>query len=276
MDKYIVIGNPISHSKSPLIHTTFAKLSNQNLQYEKVEGPIGGFKKTIDDFRSAGGRGVNITAPFKLDAFAYANHHSASAQIAGAVNCLKFEDGKVYGENFDGVGLVRDVVHNHKTPLKGKRVLVMGAGGVVRGMLVPFLNEEPAELVIANRTIDKAKSLVDISKDYVKGSTVVKYSSYPELQGQKFDVVFNATSASLTGELPPIPPTVFADNSLAYELAYGKGLTPFLRLATNAGVKNIADGVGMLVEQAAEAFNWWRGIRPDTQDVIKLITIPIV
>jgi shikimate dehydrogenase len=269
-DQYAVIGNPIQQSKSPLIHTAFAKATQQDLEYTKIEGHV--FASDVDAFRARGGRGMNITAPFKLDAFAYATERSERAQLAGAANALKFDGERVLAENFDGVGLVRDVTHNLRCALQGKRILLLGAGGASRGALLPFLAEQPAELVIANRSLGKAQELaaIGMNKGKVRGCT------YLDLDGQTFDVVFNATSASLKAELPPVPASVFTGCTLAYELAYGKGLTPFLRLAKNAGVKQLADGVGMLAEQAAEAFEWWRGVRPDTQAVIDTLTVPLV
>ncbi len=275
-DRYAVIGNPIEQSKSPLIHTAFAQVTGQDIEYTKVLGPLGEFAQTVDAFRAAGGQGMNVTAPFKLDAFAYATDLAPSAQMAGAVNAMKFEGGKVYAENFDGVGLVRDVVHNLGCPLKGKRVLVMGAGGATRGALLPMLAEQPAQLVIVNRTVAKADELAALGNKHQTGQVPLCGLGYDQLQGQQFDVVFNATSASLTAELPPLPVSAFAPGALAYELAYGKGLTPFLRLAKRAGVTRLADGVGMLAEQAAEAFLWWRGVRPDTQGVIRQLTVPLV
>ncbi|MEY4882853.1 MAG: hypothetical protein RIS34_707 [Pseudomonadota bacterium] len=271
-DQYAVIGNPIGFSKSPYIHSTFAQATGQDIEYTAIEGPLGGFAGAVDAFRALGGRGMNITAPFKLDAFAYATEHSERAQLAGAANAMKFDGDRVLAENFDGVGLVRDVIHNLRTPLAGRRVLLLGAGGAARGALLPFLEQGLVELVIANRSADKAHALatIGVSKGRVRGCT------YSELEGQTFDVVFNATSASLRAELPPVPASVFANCGLAYELAYAKGLTPFLRLAQNAGVKQLADGVGMLAEQAAEAFAWWRGVRPDTRVVIDKLTVALV
>lgn len=277
-DRYAVIGNPISQSKSPMIHGMFAQIAAQDMQYAAIEGPLdgrdGGFAGALDRFRAAGGRGMNVTAPFKLDAYAYATEASERAQLAGAANALKFDGERVLAENFDGVGLVRDVVHNLKAPLRGKRVLLLGAGGAARGALLPFLAEAPAELVVVNRSLGKAQELAAIAAAQGRGQ--VQCCRYVELEGQTFDVVFNATSASLYGELPPVPASVFAPGSLAYELAYGKGLTPFLRLAQNAGARQLADGVGMLAEQAAEAFAWWRGVRPDTRAVIDKLTVPLV
>ncbi|MES2943329.1 MAG: shikimate dehydrogenase [Pseudomonadota bacterium] len=276
MDQYAVIGNPIGFSKSPLIHGMFAVATSQAMEYTAIEGPLGGFANAVDAFRAAGGLGLNITAPFKLDAFAYATERSERAQLAGAANAMKFEGDKVIAENFDGVGLVRDVTHNLGFVLRGKRVLLLGAGGAARGALLPFIAEAPARLVITNRSLEKAKALADIGRAHLLPGSAISACSYPELEGQGFDIVFNATSASLRTELPPVPVSVFARCTLAYELAYGKGLTPFLRLAQNAGVSQLADGVGMLAEQAAEAFDWWRGVRPDTKAVIERITVALV
>jgi shikimate dehydrogenase len=273
-DRYAVIGNPIVQSKSPLIHSAFAQVTGQDIDYGKLLGPLGEFAATVDAFRAAGGRGMNVTAPFKLDAFAYATDLAPSAQMAGAVNAMKFEGNKVYAENFDGVGLVRDVVHNLGCPLQGRRVLILGAGGATRGALLPLLAEQPAELVIVNRTVAKAQELAALAQHYQTGQ--VQGLGYADLQGQAFDVVLNASSSSLTAELPPLPASVFAPGCLAYDLTYGKGLTPFLKLAQQAGVTHLADGVGMLAEQAAEAFAWWRGVRPDTAAVIAQLTVPLV
>lgn len=271
-DHYAVIGNPIAQSKSPMIHGMFAQATGQDMVYSKIEGPFGGFKEVVDAFRAAGGKGLNITAPFKLDACDYATERSQRVQLAGAANAMKFHGKRVLAENFDGVGLVRDVTHNLKCAMKGKRVLLLGAGGAARGALLPFLAEEPLELVIANRTLQKAYDLASIGAQQGR----VRSSSYAELAGSSFDLVFNATSASLRGELPPVPTSVFVPCSLAYELAYGKGLTPFLRLAQSAGARQLADGVGMLAEQAAEAFLWWRGVRPETRAVIDALSVPLV
>ena len=274
-DKYAVIGNPISHTKSPLIHGLFAKATGQDIEYGAIEGPTDtpeGFAGAVRAFQAAGGRGLNITTPFKLQAFEMADERSERAQMAGAVNALKFGvDGRISADNFDGVGLVNDIQRNLCVALRGKRVLMLGAGGAVRGALLPFLAQQPAELVLANRSAQKAGQLAAALAQHGN----LRGGSYAEIGEGRFDVVVNATSASLRGELPPLLPTVFAPDGLAYELAYGKGLTPFLRLAQNAGVKRLADGVGMLVEQAAEAFEWWRGVRPGTSPVIAQLTIPL-
>jgi shikimate dehydrogenase len=274
-DRYAVIGNPIAQSKSPWIHSAFAQVTGQDIDYGKLLAPLDGFTAVVDAFRTSGGRGMNVTAPFKLDAFAYATDLAPSAQMAGAVNAMKFEGNKVYAENFDGVGLLRDVVHNLGFPLRGRRVLILGAGGATRGALLPMLAEQPAELVIVNRTVAKAQELAALAQQHQTGQVPVQGLGYDAVQGA-FDVVLNASSSSLTGELPPLPASVFAPGCLAYDLTYGKGLTPFLKLAQQAGVTRLADGVGMLAEQAAEAFAWWRGVRPDTSSVISQLTVPLV
>ena len=271
-DRYAVVGNPIVQSKSPLIHTTFATQLRQDMTYEAIEAPIGSFAPSVDAFRAAGGRGINITTPFKMDAFAYATETLQRAHLAGASNCLKFEGERVLAENFDGIGLVNDSERNLQFRLRGRRVLMLGAGGAVRGAMLSFLEQRPARFVIANRDVAKARRLADEFSQYGEFST----GSYEDLGRDAFDIVLNATSASLRGELPPVPATAFAPGSVAYELAYGKGLTPFLRAARDAGVERLADGVGMLVEQAAEAFVWWRGVRPQTDAIIEKLRVPLV
>ena len=274
-DRYAVIGNPISHTKSPLIHGLFAQEARQDMEYTAIEGPVEpdtAFADVVRMFAAGGGKGMNVTAPFKLKAFAMADERSERAALAGAVNALKFEGGRILADNFDGIGLVRDIEINQGLPMSGKRVLMLGAGGAARGALLPFLEAKPAELVIANRDVAKAQALAA----QVAGRGAVVACGYADLEAMgRFDLVVNATSASLTGDLPPVPPSIFRPEGMAYELAYGKRLTPFLRLARNAGVRNIADGVGMLVEQAAEAFLWWRGVRPDTRPVIDRMTVPL-
>jgi shikimate dehydrogenase len=274
IDRYAVIGNPIAQSKSPIIHTAFALATRQAMEYTRLLGTVGAFAADVDAFRASGGRGLNITAPFKLDAFVYATDLSEGAQLAGAVNALKFEGGKVYAENFDGVGLVNDIQRNLGLPLAGKRVLLLGAGGATRGALLPILRQNPSVLTIANRSVEKAQALVQ-SQLRGAGRVQLSASAYAAL-ATPFDVIINATSASLFGKLPPIPAAVFAPGCLAYEMVYGKGATPFLQLARSAGVQRLADGVGMLVEQAAEAFVWWRGVRPETARVIADITVTIM
>jgi shikimate dehydrogenase len=274
-DRYALFGNPLGHSKSPLIHNDFAKVTGHDVVYSLIEAPVdrpSGFANAARAWRDSGAKGCNITTPFKLDAFALASHKMERAEQAGAANCLKFEpDGRILAEMFDGIGLVNDIERNLGLLMKGKRVLLLGAGGAVRGAIAPFLDGQPAQLVVANRTAEKAVTLANqfAARGPVAGC------GYADLGGQRFDLVVNGTSASLRGELPPVSPTVLSSAALAYDMAYGKGLTPFLRLAQNAGVLRLADGVGMLVEQAAEAWVWWRNVRPDTRAVIDKLTIPL-
>lgn len=270
-DRYAVIGNPIAHSKSPLIHATFANQTRQDLEYTAIEGPLDGLEAAVRAFHDAGGKGMNVTAPFKLRAYEMATDRLERAQLAGATNALKFEADRIVADNFDGIGLVNDIQRNLGVALAGRRVLMLGAGGAARGALLPFLAQGPQAFVVANRTVEKA---VALAREFEATGPIVA-CGYGDLVGERFDVVVNATSASLRAELPPVPAEVLTGATLAYELAYGKGLTPFLRLAQNAGVPRLADGVGMLVEQAAEAFVWWRGVRPQTQSLIKRLTVPL-
>jgi len=255
-----------------LIHSTFAKSTGQDLEYIAIEGPLGGFTDAVAAFRAEGGCGMNVTAPFKLQAFELATERLPRAQLAGAANCLKFERDRVLADNFDGVGLVNDIMSNLGVSLRGRRILVLGAGGAARGVLLPLLAHDPDAVVIANRTIDKARVLA--SEVAAEGPVIG--CGYEDIADDRFDVVLNATSASQYGELPPIRGAVFGEDALAYDMVYGKGLTPFLRLARDAGVGRLADGVGMLVEQAAEAFLWWRGVRPETRTLIDKLTVPLI
>ena len=270
-DRYALFGHPLAHTKSPMIHGAFARDTGQDLSYEAIEAPVGGFAAAVDAFRARGGRGINVTQPFKVDAFEYATELCARAKAAGAVNCMKFEGARAIAENFDGVGLVNDIERNLGFALAGKRVLMMGAGGAARGAVLPLLSGGPALFAIANRTIAKAKSL----GRHFAGHARLVTGGYGDFGDEPFDVVINATSASLRGELPPLDPRVFAVGGLAYDMVYGKGMTPFLRLAWNAGAGRLADGVGMLAEQAAEAFEWWRGVRPPTAPMIRKLAVPL-
>jgi shikimate dehydrogenase len=273
-DRYAVIGNPISQTKSPLIHTTFAQQSGQHMVYTAIEGPLGQFAATVDRFRAEGGKGLNVTVPFKLDACAYATDLSEGARAAGAANAMKFEGDRAYAQNFDGVGLVRDIVHNLGHALAGKRVLLLGAGGASRGAILPILEQRPARLFIANRTVEKVQAMV--RQFHAHGaSDALEGGGYEQLGRDAFDVVINATSASLSAQLPPVPASAFEGEGLAYDMVYGKGLTPFLTLARASGMRHLADGAGMLVEQAAEAFAWWRGVRPQTRAMIEKISVPL-
>jgi shikimate dehydrogenase len=271
-DRYALFGNPVSHSKSPLIHNGFAAATGQDVEYGLIEAPPGGFAAAALAFRDSGARGCNITTPFKLDAFALASERLPRAELAGAANCLKFErDGRILAEMFDGIGLANDIERNLGFPMRGKRVLLLGAGGAVRGALAPLLERGPARLVVANRTADKAVALAALFAAHgpVAGCGI------DALGGERFDLVVHGTSASLRGESPALPPGLFSGTALAYDMTYGKGLTPFLRRARDAGVPRLADGVGMLVEQAAEAWVWWRNLRPDTRAVIDKLTVPL-
>ncbi|MGC4365188.1 shikimate dehydrogenase [Hydrogenophaga sp. R2] len=271
-DRYAVIGHPIAHSKSPQIHAAFAQATAQDLSYTAIEAPLDGFAATVSAFRAAGGRGVNVTLPFKLEACSSATDPSEAARLAGAANALRFEGDRVWAENFDGVGLVNDIQVNLGHALRGRRVLVLGAGGATRGALLPLSAQGPAVLAVANRSADKAHAL----RDDFAAHAALQTGGYADLAGESFDVVINATSAGLSGEALPLPPGLFAPGALAYDMVYGKGLTPFLRQAQRAGVTALADGVGMLVEQAAEAFVWWRGVRPTTAEVIRRLSVPLV
>lgn len=269
-DRYAVFGNPIGQSKSPELHMAFAAQFGEDMTYEAVLVPVDGFEAAVRGFIAAGGKGLNVTVPFKIEAEALADEARDSAALCGAANCLKFEDGRIVAENFDGVGLVRDISVNLGVDLKGKRVLLAGAGGAARGALDPLIEAGVAEIVIANRTVEKAEAVAKLLGP--RGS--IRACGYAALE-PGFDVVLNTTSASLAGEEPPIPGRAYVGAELAYELAYGKGKTPFLARAEHYHVGRIADGVGMLVEQAAEAFAWWRGKRPDTAPVIEKLTVPL-
>ena len=268
-DLYCVFGNPISHSKSPLIHTAFAAQCDQDLRYEALLAPIDGFAASVRTFIAAGGRGANVTVPFKEEAFRLATRLSVRAELAAAVNSLRFDGAEIVGDNTDGAGLLRDLRVNLACPIAGRRVLLLGAGGAARGVVAPLLEERPATLVIANRNVARAQELAQRFAA-TAGASLLCAAGYPELSGQSFDLVINATSASLAGALPPLPvaAAVFAPASLAYDMMYGKGDTPFLAFARAQGAARLADGLGMLVEQAAEAFHFWRGLRPDSTPVI--------
>jgi shikimate dehydrogenase len=257
-DRYAVFGHPIAHSKSPQIHVAFARQTGQDMSYEAILAPLDGFAGSVAKFIAAGGRGANVTVPFKEEAFRLANRLSPRAERAGAVNTLTFADG-ILGDNTDGAGLVADLTCNLKRALAGKRILLVGAGGAARGVIEPLLEQQPTSLVIANRTVSRAQELAGLF-----GHGVIA-CSFDDIEAP-FDIVINATSASLAGELPPLSPAIFTADTLAYDMMYGRD-TPFLSFARSHGAVT-ADGLGMLVEQAAEAFFAWRGVRPDTAPVI--------
>ena len=261
VDRYAVIGNPIAHSKSPEIHARFAAQTAQHLTYERLLAPLDGFADTVRQFAESGGKGMNVTVPFKLEAHALADTLTPRAQAAGAVNTLQFEHGRVLGDNTDGMGLVQDIVRNAGVPIAGKQILLLGAGGAARGVILPLLEQRPRRLVLANRTLSKAEELA--RRFAAHGA--IEVSAFDVLQGA-FDIVINATAASLSADLPPIPPSVFAPHALAYDMMYGKEPTVFMQFAA-AHDAQARDGLGMLVEQAAESFFLWRGVRPETAAV---------
>ncbi len=264
MDRYGVFGNPIGHSKSPLIHRLFAQQTGQQLSYEALLAPLDDFPGFARQF-FATGLGANVTVPFKEAAYRLADSLSDRARRAGAVNTLKkLEDGRLLGDNTDGAGLVRDLTVNAGVPLKSQRILLLGAGGAVRGVLEPLLAEQPAALVIANRTVEKAEQL---AREFADLGPVVA-SGFDWIDAP-VDLIINGTSASLAGELPPIAPSLIQPgHTQCYDMMYGKEPTAFNRWAAQQGAARCLDGLGMLLEQAAEAFLLWRGVRPDTAAVL--------
>ena len=266
-DRYGVIGNPIAHSKSPLIHTEFARQTQQQLTYTAELVELGQVKLFVKHFTESNGKGLNVTVPFKQDAFELATDLSERAQRAGAVNTLTLKDNKIFGDTTDGTGLLNDLIHNHQQIIKNKRILVVGAGGAVRGVLEPLLLESPSSLIIANRTVSKAQQL---ALDFSTFGNISAYN-FEALNNQQFDIIINGTSASLSGDLPPLPDKLFAENACAYDMMYAKEPTVFMQWAKQQGAKIILDGLGMLVEQAAESFYIWRGVKPETQSVIEML-----
>ena len=262
-DRYVVIGNPIAHSKSPQIHARFAEQTSQSIQYERLLAPLDAFDQTVKSFVATGGRGANVTVPFKLDAFRASTQLSPRARAAEAVNTLRFDAGEIFGDNTDGVGLVRDIVHNAKFTISGKTVLLLGAGGAARGVIQALLAESPSQLIIANRTPERASELVEQFAHEANG--LLQASSFADLKSN-FDLIINATSASLASELPSVPASIFSSQSFVYDMMYSSHLTLFMQLATSHGAIT-RDGLGMLVEQAAESFFVWRGVRPETTSV---------
>jgi shikimate dehydrogenase len=263
-DLYAVFGNPINHSKSPHIHRQFAEQTGQDMHYTKQLVNEGEFEQTVQEFFAQGGKGLNITVPFKLNAFDFVQKRTARAERAGAVNTLALlSDGTLLGDNTDGIGMIHDM-HNLGWELEGKRVLILGAGGAVRGILQPLLEEKPAQVVIANRTHSKAEELAKNFHDLGD----VQAKSFEQLQGEVFDLVINGTSASMQGELPPLPDNLLSANACCYDMMYGSEPTIFLRWAKERGATQAADGLGMLIGQAAEAFYLWRQIRPEVVPVI--------
>ena len=259
-DRYAVIGNPISHSKSPLIHSLFAKQTGQDICYEAIEAPLDGFTTTIQRLHREGYKGCNVTVPFKFEAYRCATQLSERATSAKAVNTLSLTGDSIVGDNTDGAGLIRDIEQNLGVSLKSRHVLLMGAGGAAYGVALPLLNAGAA-LTVANRTAERA---IELAYSFPrKGITA---GNYEKLKNLQFDVIINATSAGLDDSQVPLPPGIFAPGALAYDMMYGRE-TPFMAFARSQNAQ-VADGLGMLVEQAAEAFYLWHGIRPETAQVI--------
>ncbi|MES2565158.1 MAG: shikimate dehydrogenase [Pseudomonadota bacterium] len=267
-DYYAVIGNPVAHSKSPLIHAAFARQTGEALIYDTLYAELDEFESVVQRFRDTAGCGLNVTVPFKHRAYAFAQRKSARAEQASAVNTLRFDQEGVFGDNTDGVGLVRDLTQNIGYAIDQKRVLLMGAGGASYGVCAALLAEHPAALVVVNRTFERANALVERFRDLFPQAPL-SASGYEALEGRTFDLIVNATSAGLSGAMPVLASGVFGENALAYDMTYAKA-SPFLSLAGGAGA-TCADGLGMLVEQAAESFYVWRGVRPDTAPVIELL-----
>jgi len=269
VDRYAVMGNPIGHSLSPLIHKAFAEETNQLLLYSSILVEAGEFPLEVSRFFAAGGKGLNITVPFKKEAWELADNLSAEANLAGAVNTLlKDQEGKLQGHNTDGLGLIRDIKSNYNCIIEGKKILVMGAGGATRGILLPLLRERPESVCIVNRTLSKAEELAQLFSKY----GAVSACGYDELsagEAKKMDWIINASSASLQGELPPMPGNILSSDAVCYDLMYAQDETVFCQWAQGAGAMKVMNGLGMLVEQAAESFYLWRGIRPTTQKIIQ-------
>lgn len=262
-DRYAVIGNPIAHSRSPEIHALFAAQTGACMEYVRLLAPPDGFVTTVAEFRAAGGCGANVTVPFKTEAWAYATRHTARARLAGAVNTLAFEGAQVLGDNTDGVGLVDDIQARMGLPLAGLRLLIVGAGGAARGVVGPLLEAGVAQLTVANRTPEKAREWVALMHEQLPQTSAkrLSVSGLDDLTAG-FDVIVNATSAGLSGSAPAVPVAAWSGVRLALDMVYGAQPTPFMQAARQAGCAQVADGFGMLVGQAAAAFELWRGVRP--------------
>jgi shikimate dehydrogenase len=261
VDQYAVVGNPIAHSKSPEIHLLFARQTKQKISYERIEAPLDGFEEKALALRDAGYRGLNVTVPFKLDAAKLADDLTPRARLAGAVNTLKFDGDTILGDNTDGVGFVRDVADRLKFGFGDCAVLVLGAGGAVRGLLGSLLDASPRWLAVANRSHQRAEELAE--------EFGVEAIHFDEIPAEHFDLIINGTTTGLHHEAPAIDPQTFNDCLLAYDLVYAASPTPFMQLAKAGGAKLVVDGLGMLIEQAAESFQLWRGVRPDTSAVYR-------
>ena len=269
VDCYAVVGNPVGHSLSPRIHHAFAEETGQAIQYTAIELPVDGFFDGITELREQGYRGVNVTVPFKREAWEICDHRSQRADFAGAVNTLVFaEDGSIYGDNTDGVGLIRDLVHNLQIPLQQRKVLILGAGGAVRGVLEPLLAESPQCVTIANRTLQKAE---DLARDFTSVGKI-EAVAYTQIKRDGYHVMINATAAGLSNQVPPVSAAVLDPAGVCYDMMYNlESATAFVEWSRAQGVKHAYDGLGMLVEQAAEAFKLWRDMRPQTGPVLSML-----
>lgn len=272
-DRYAVMGNPIKHSKSPQIHSTFAQQTGQNIEYTAIHVDVGGFAQAVSHFQGHGGKGLNVTVPFKLDAWKLSDTLSERARRAGAVNTLILnDDGSIQGDNTDGMGLVNDIIDNLNWPVAQQRILILGAGGASRGVIGPILDQHPASLFIANRTASKATELADFFSAMADTNNIsIAGGGYESLSDQQFDLVINATAASLHGEVPPLPDNLLPSDGCCYDMMYASQATAFMQWASHHGITHIADGLGMLVGQAAESFLIWRGVKPDVNPVIQKI-----
>lgn len=265
VDRYAVIGNPVAHSKSPEIHAQFARITGQSIEYQRLPAALDGFATTVHQFIAAGGRGANVTVPFKQQASRLATRLTERASVAVAVNTLTFAAAEIVGDNTDGAGLVTDLLSNAAIALQGRRILMLGAGGAARGVLQPLLLQNPARLVLANRTASRAQELVH---DFA-GYPALEFAELDQLV-EPYDLIINATSASLQQQLPVLPVAVFGADTFAYDMMYGAQPTVFMQFAAAHGAR-VRDGLGMLVEQAAEAFFVWRGVRPQTGAVYRFL-----
>lgn len=264
-DRYAVIGHPIAHSKSPVIHQLFAKQTGEQITYDALDVPPEKLQSSIQQFSKEGGKGLNVTVPHKRETANIVDVLTDRARMAGAVNTITVQaSGELEGDNTDGVGLVSDLSKNLKFKLKGSRILILGAGGATRGIVPPLLEARPEELFVANRSLDKARALADYFQPL--GNTSACH--FENLDGQTFDLIINATSAGLNGEVPPFPASIIGPDSVCYDLSYSMHDTPFVKWARDNGCREAHQGWGMLVEQAAESFNIWRGVRPDTDQVL--------
>jgi len=268
-DRYAVVGHPVAHSRSPFIHARFAEQTHQPLEYGTIDAAPAGFEAVVREFFAAGGKGLNVTVPHKEAAFRLATELTPRAQRAQAVNTLGLaKNGKLLGDNTDGTGLARDLLNNQRIAIAGRRLLLLGAGGAARGVLAPLIGLRPSLLTIVNRTPQRAVELVRMFEDLGP----LRAIGHEELGDETFDIVINATAASLAGEVPALPPAIVNAQSICYDMAYARDDTPFVHWAHQRGVARAVDGLGMLVEQAAESFHVWRGLRPDTASVLAALT----